>query len=101
MQIDEWRLLLLLILMSIALRLIGLYGGKYVSKNTTTQVILQALPGSLLIALLVPDLISRGLAGWLALAATLTLMKLTNNMLVSMVGGILMTAACRFTGIAG
>jgi uncharacterized membrane protein len=70
-------------------------------QNTTTQVILQALPGSLLIALVVPDLISRGLVGWLALAATLTLMKLTNNMLVSMVGGILMTAACRFTGIAG
>ena len=79
MQVDEWRLLFLLILMSIALRLIGMYAGKYVSKNTTTQVILQALPGSLLIALVVPDLISRGLTGWLALAVTLTLMKLTRK----------------------
>lgn len=101
MQSDDWTLLVLLGVMAMSLRLIGLYGGKYVSSNAIAQAMLQALPGSLLVALVVPDLISRGVAGWVAMAATLGLMKLTNNTVISMVGGIVVTAVCRFAGLPG
>ena len=67
MRTDDWTLLILLGLMAMSLRLIGLFGGKYVSSNATAQAMLQALPGSLLVALVVPDLISRGIAGWIAM----------------------------------
>lgn len=101
MQSDDWKLLILLGMMAMSLRLIGLYGGKYVSGNAVAQAMLQALPGSLLVALVVPDLISRGIAGWLAMAATLALMKLTRNTVASMVGGIAVTAICRLAGLPG
>jgi len=100
MRHDDWVLLLLLGAMALALRLIGLYGGKYLSANSVAQAMLSALPGSLLVALVIPELIARGIAGWLAMAVTLVLMKNTNNTAVGMLGGIVTTGLCRAAGLS-
>ena len=85
--------------MSISLRLVGLYGGKYLEHKQIVQSMLNALPGAVLMALVVPDLLGRGVPGAVAAVVTIALMKVTKNTAVSMLGGIVVTGLCRAVGI--
>ena len=98
MREQDWILLASLAGMSISLRLIGLYGGKYLEHNQIVQSMLNALPGAVLMALVVPDLLGRGLPGAVAALVTIGLMKITRNTAASMVGGIVVTGLCRAAG---
>jgi len=99
MREQDWILLASLALMSISLRLIGLYGGKYLEHKQIVQSMLNALPGAVLMALVVPDLLGRGVPGAAAALVTIALMKVTKNTAASMLGGIVVTGLYRAVGI--
>lgn len=99
MTTEEWGLLLALAVMAMAIRLSGLYAGRYLAKHRFSQSMVNAVPGCLLIALVVPDLISRGVGGWAAAGATLLLMMKTRNITIGMLGGVLVMALARLTGL--
>ena len=100
MSNDEWLLLAGLAAMALCIRLGGLYAGRYLERHAIGQAMVNAIPGCLLVALVVPDLLSRGVAGWIAAAITAVLMYATRNMTVSMMGGVAAMALLRVAGIA-
>ncbi len=100
MSSAEWLLLLGLALMAICIRLGGLYAGGYLKRSAVGQAMFNAIPGCLLVSLVVPDLLSRGVGGWVAAAMTLVLMLATRNITVSMLGGVAAMALLRVVGSA-
>jgi uncharacterized membrane protein len=85
--------------MAICIRLGGLYAGRYLERHAIGQAMFNAIPGCLLVSLVVPDLLSRGVGGWVAAAMTFVLMRVTRNMTLSMLGGVAAMALLRVGGI--
>ncbi len=59
---------------------------------------MNALPGTILLSLIVPGAISYGPWGWLATAATALCSLKTGNVFASMVLGVVIVAASRYFG---
>ncbi|NBC30612.1 MAG: AzlD domain-containing protein [Spirochaetes bacterium] len=78
------------------------YGGLALSDRLPTRGaasrFLRALPGALLVALVVPEVMSAGPLGWAASIIVLLLMAKTKNLLVAAGAGVLTVALVRNLG---
>lgn len=82
-----------------ALRLSGLLMAGRLPKTGKFKKFMDALPGTILLSLIVPAAIAAGPAGWLATAMTGLCSLKTGNIFISMIIGIVIVATGRFFGI--
>ena len=60
---------------------------------------MEALPGTILVALVAPGILAAGLWGCLAVAATALLVWKTGNVFIAMLSGMVNEAGARYIGI--
>lgn len=86
-------------LVTYSLRLSGLLLAGRLPKTGKFKKFMDALPGTILLSLIVPAAIAAGPVGWLATALTGLCSLKTGNIFVSMVVGILIVAIGRWLGV--
>jgi uncharacterized membrane protein len=82
-----------------SLRLSGLLLADRLPKTGRFKKFMDALPGTILLSLIVPAAIGAGPIGWLATALTGLCSLKTGNVFVSMLVGIVIVAAGRWFGL--
>jgi uncharacterized membrane protein len=82
-----------------SLRLSGLLLAGRLPKTGRFKKFMDALPGTILLSLIVPAAIGAGPIGWLATALTGLCSLKTGNVFVSMLVGIVIVAAGRWFGL--
>ncbi len=82
-----------------ALRIGGLLLAERLPKTGRFKRFMGALPGTILLSLIVPAALAAGPIGWLATACTGLCSLKTGNVFVSMLVGILIVAAGRWYGL--
>ena len=95
MSSDDWILLALLAAMSLGIRICGALAGDQLGKYPVIKKSLEAVPGAVLVALVVPDLIGRGAEGMVGAVSTVGTMLYARNSVISMCAGIVVTAVWR------
>ncbi len=85
---DVWIVILGLAAVTFAIRLSGALIGQRIPQHGAWARALNALPGSLIVALVSVSLLSGGPREWLAGAVALTVAILTSNLPLTMVCGI-------------
>ena len=80
------------------LRLSGLLMAERLPKTGRFRKFMNALPGTILLSLIIPAAISAGPAGWLATAATGLCSLKTGNVFLSMIVGVAIVAVARNIG---
>jgi uncharacterized membrane protein len=98
---DTFSAVLTIVLSGMATYLLR-FGGLALSDRLPTRGavarFLRALPGALLIALVVPEVISAGPVGWAASVIVLLLMARTHNLLIAAGAGVIVVALVRNLG---
>lgn len=92
---DIWWVIIVLMLGTFAIRLGGVLIGNRLPRKGAWARALNALPGSLIIALVGVLILSGGLIEWLAGAVALATAIVTRNLLLTMAAGILCVWALR------
>jgi uncharacterized membrane protein len=95
MSWNDWLLLGAFAAMSMGIRLVGALAGRQLGNAPVIRNCLEAVPGAVLVALVVPDLVGRGPEGIVGAAATLGTMLYARNAVVGMGAGMLVTAIWR------
>lgn len=85
-------------LITYALRLGGLLLAGRLPKTGKFRKFMDALPGTILLSLIVPAAIAAGFWGWVATAATALCSLRTSNVFASMVIGVAIVAVSRYFG---
>lgn len=85
---NQWLLIALLAVGAYGIRLIGLIGGQAINDNPRLQPLLEELPGCLVVALVAASLTGQPPLTWLAALVALGVAVVTNNVVITMVGGI-------------
>jgi len=85
-------------LITYALRLGGLLLAGRLPKTGKFRRFMDALPGTILLSLIVPAAIAAGFWGWVATAATALCSLRTGNVFASMVIGVAIVAVSRYFG---
>ena len=93
-----WLTILSAALVTYSLRLSGLLLAGRLPKTGRFKKFMDALPGTILLSLIVPAAIGAGPVGWLATALTGLCSLKTGNVFVSMLVGIAVVAAGRWLG---
>ena len=60
---------------------------------------MEALPGTILVALVAPGIVATGLWGCLAALATALLVRKTGNIFIAMLSGMVIVAGARWLGV--
>ncbi len=82
-------------LVTYILRLGGLLLAEKLPRTGAFNTFLEALPGTILIALVMPGIMAAGLWGWVAAALTALLDRKTGNTFVAMLVGVTIVALSR------
>ncbi len=82
-------------LVTYILRLGGLLLAEKLPRTGAFKTFLEALPGTILIALVMPGIMAAGLWGWVAAALTALLARKTGNTFVAMLVGVTIVALSR------
>lgn len=85
---DSWLIIIGLALLTFIIRLSGIVLGRRIPQSGPWVRALQALPGSLLIALVTVSVVSGGWLEWLAAAIALGVAIVTNSLPITMLVGI-------------
>ncbi len=85
-------------LVTYSLRLGGLLLAGSLPKTGRFRKFMNALPGTILLSLIVPAALAYGFWGWLATAATAVCSLKTGNVFASMLLGVSIVAASRYWG---
>ena len=93
-----WLTILSAALVTYSLRLSGLLLAGRLPKTGRFKKFMDALPGTILLSLIVPAAIGAGPVGWLATALTGLCSLKTGNVFVSMLVGIAVVASGRWLG---
>jgi len=83
-----------------ATRIAGFWLAGHKSYRAKLERWFRHIPGTVLIAMIVPETLSSGLTGLLALFATIIVMKRTHNLLLAMGAGMTVIATFRLTGLS-
>ena len=83
-------------LMTYGLRLGGLLLSEKLPRTGSFKIFLEALPGTILISLVMPGIMAAGAWGWLAAALTAFLARRTGNVFIAMLAGVMVVALVRF-----
>ena len=94
-----WIAILCAALVTYSLRLSGLLLAGRLPKTGRFKRFMDALPGTILLSLIIPAAIAAGPVGWLATAITGVCSLKTGNVFVSMLVGIIIVATGRWLGI--
>ena len=94
-----WISIGLAALVTYALRLSGLLMAGRLPKTGRFKKFMDALPGTILLSLIVPAAIAAGPSGWLATAMTALCSLKTGNIFISMIVGISIVAMGRYFGM--
>jgi len=78
-----------------ALRLGGLLLAGKLPDTGRARRFMDALPGTILLSIVVPASVSLGPWGWFASACTIACMRLTGNVLAAMLSGVVIMALSR------
>lgn len=81
------------------LRVSGLLLASHFPKTGRFKRFMDALPGTILLSLIIPAALAEGAAGWIAALATAWCSWKTGNVFGSMVVGMMLVAAGRWLGI--
>ena len=98
-QQATWLTIFFAALVTYSLRLSGLLLAGRLPKTGRFKKFMSALPGTILLSLIVPAAIGAGPVGWLATALTGICSLKTGNVFVSMLVGIVIVAAGRWFGL--
>ncbi len=82
-------------LVTYALRLGGLLLAEKLPRSGAFKTFLEALPGTILISLVMPGIMAAGPWGWVAAALTALLARKTGNTFVAMLAGVTIVALSR------
>ncbi len=97
---DHDRLLILAIagaaLVTYALRFGGLLLSEKLPRTGAFKIFLEALPGTILISIVMPGIMAAGIWGWIAAGLTALLARKTGNTFVAMLAGVAVVALSRF-----
>lgn len=85
-------------LVTYGLRLGGLVLAERLPKTGRFRLFMDALPGTILLSLIVPATLAAGFWGWVATAATAVCSLKTGNVFVSMLLGVAIVAVSRYFG---
>ncbi len=85
-------------LVTYGLRLGGLVLAGRLPKTGRFRLFMDALPGTILLSLIVPAALAAGFWGWAATAATALCSLKTGNVFVSMLLGVAIVAVSRYFG---
>lgn len=85
MTIDKWSLILLLALCAYGLRFTGLLIGDWLDERPKLKVILEDLPGCLVVALVAASLSQADPAAWIAAPAALAIAIWRANVVLVMI----------------
>ncbi len=91
--------ILLAALVTYSLRLGGLLLAGSLPKTGRFRIFMNALPGTILLSLIVPGALSYGFWGWVATGATAGCSLKTGNVFASMLLGVAIVAASRYFGV--
>ncbi len=101
MTFDHWLLIGVLALGTYSLRLAGLIGGQAILRNAKLKVLLDDLPGCLIVALVATSLADAAPLTWIAAAFALGIAIVTNNVVITMALGFAAMFAMRYFGVGG
>ena len=87
-------------LVTLALRTTGFWLMRYVPVTPPIQRMLDALPGSIIAAAVLPAVVQGGLVAWLAVIAAMISMWLTRSDFVAVITGMAVAALARLAGLA-
>jgi len=93
-----WLTIFCAALVTYSLRLSGLLLAGRLPKTGRFKTFMDALPGTILLSLIIPAAIGAGPVGWLATAMTGLCSLKTGNVFVSMLVGIVIVAIGRWFG---
>ncbi|MDJ0721945.1 MAG: AzlD domain-containing protein [Desulfobacterales bacterium] len=79
-----------------ALRIGGLLLADRLPHTGAFKTFLEALPGTILISIVMPGIMAAGIWGWIAAAMTALLARKTGNTFVAMLAGVAVVALSRF-----
>ena len=94
-----WVAIICAAMVTYALRLSGLLLAGRLPKTGRFKRFMDALPGTILLSLIIPAAIAAGPIGWLATALTGLCSLKTGNVFVSMLVGIFIVAIGRYFGL--
>ena len=86
-------------LVTYAFRFGGLLLSEKLPRTGRFKAFMEALPGTILVALVAPGIISAGLWGCLGALSTALLVWRTGNIFVAMLSGMVIVAGSRFLGV--
>ena len=86
---------------TVAMRLGGFFLMGYVTVTPRIRRMLDALPGSVIAAAVLPVAIEGGAVAILAVIAAMLTMYVVRNDLIAVVAGVLVAALTRFAGLSG
>jgi uncharacterized membrane protein len=78
-----------------ALRAGGLLMADHLPRSGPLERFMRALPGTILLSLVVPGILAAGPAGWIAAGVTAFLARRTGNLFVAMIAGMSIVAVAR------
>lgn len=93
-----WLTIFAAALATYGLRLGGLLLAERLPRTGRFQRFMQALPGTILLSLIIPSAINAGPWGWLATLATAACSLRTGNVFISMLLGMTIVASGRLLG---
>jgi uncharacterized membrane protein len=86
-------------LVTYSFRLGGLLLSEKLPRTGRFKDFMEALPGTILVALVAPGILAAGLWGCLAAAATALLVWKTGNVFIAMLSGMIIVAGARYLGL--
>ena len=98
---ENGRVLLVIFLAALVtygLRLGGLVLAGRLPKTGRFRIFMDALPGTILLSLIVPAALAAGFWGWVATVATALCSLKTGNVFISMLLGVAIVAVSRYFG---
>ena len=99
---DNTRVFLVILLAALVtygLRLGGLLLAERLPKTGRFRTFMDALPGTILLSLIVPTALAAGVWGWIATIACAVCSLKTGNVFISMLLGVAIIAASRHFGL--
>jgi uncharacterized membrane protein len=86
---------------TVAMRWAGFWLMRYVKVTPRVQRMLDALPGSIIVATIFPAIVKGGLVPAMAIGTALAVMIVTRRDILAVVAGALVAAAARAAGVPG